>query len=38
MKAPCQLRLPGGNGHPTVGVGPQSTGGRVRAGRNESKD
>ena len=32
-KAPCRLLLPAGNGHPTVGVGLQSTG-----GRNESKD
>ena len=37
MKAPCRLPLPAGNGRPTVGVGPQSTGGRMRAGRNESK-
>ena len=37
MKAPCRLPLPAGNGRLTVGVGPQSTGGRMRAGRNQSK-
>ena len=38
MNAPCRLPLPAGNGRPTVGVGLQSTGGRMRASRNESKD
>jgi len=38
MKEPCRLPLPAGNGRPTVGVRPQSTGGRMRAGRNQSKD
>jgi len=39
MKAPWRLPpLFVGNGRPTVGVGPQSTGGRMRAGRKESRD
>jgi len=37
MKSPCRLPLPAGNGRPTVGVGPPSTGWRIRAGRNDSK-
>ena len=38
MKAPCRLPLPAGNGRPTIGVGLQSTDGRIRARRNGSKD
>jgi len=39
MKAPWQLPpLFVGNGRLTVGIGPQSTGGRMRVGRNEGRD
>jgi len=39
MKAPWRLPLRFvGKGRPTVGVGPQSTGGRMRVRRNESRE
>jgi hypothetical protein len=38
VKAPCRLPPPVGKGRPTVGVGPQSTGGRISDGRNVSND